>query len=181
MNWFWRHLIGMAVIAMVAIVLFWGMTEFGRSRLQLALDEQDSLINREAKLTAKIVELGKSSQSVAMPKQLIWPGADSAVVEVAVQQALVAAASQEALQLVSFGAAPPQNDLNHASFAYEIEVEGGHAEVARFIAAIEAITPRLAISDVWMRQMPVMEGQSIAPISARLGVWGFREGEPTEQ
>jgi hypothetical protein len=86
---------------------------------------------------------------------------------------LVDLANDAGLQILSFGATQVPEKLGRPTKAYEIEVQGGHAEAARLMAGIEQFRPPLAISYLWLRQIPIIEGQTVAPVNMRLAVWGF--------
>ncbi len=144
------------------------------AELSLATEE-DGLLSR-----AQALEIAKFAKG-DLPPDLTWSGPDDASVEVAQQQVLVDLANASGLQALSFGTSQPPENINSPTKAYEIEIEGGHSEMARFLAGIDQTKPRLAISYLWIRQIPVSDGQTVAPINMRLTVWGFREGKAPEK
>lgn len=171
-------LICLSVLAVGSVIAFTGPS---RSRLQAAQDEFAAVARSEAELLVRMNTLtAAKALKGAFPADLIWPGTDDASVEIAQQQTLLDFANAAGLQILSFGATQGPENIGHPTKAYEIEVEGGHGEVAKFLADIEQATPRLAISYLWMRQIPIAEGQTIAPVNMRLAVWGFRQGEAVQ-
>lgn len=157
------------------------LTVPSRSRLRVAQNEFSALAHNEAELLIRMKALTDSTTLKGkLPADLIWPGTDDASVEIAQQQILLDFANAAGLQILSFGATQGPENIGHPTKAYEIEVEGGHGEMAKFLADIEQATPRLAISYLWLRQVPIVEGQTIAPINMRLAVWGFRQGEAVQ-
>ena len=169
-----RQILGLAGVTAAAALAFWLLTSPSQSRLETAQAATLQLGEQEADLLQRVagIEAAKSS-SGRMSADLLWTGVDDASVEISQQQALVDLANEAGLQILSFGATQGPERLGHPTKAYEIEVEGGHAEVARLLAGIEQFQPRLAISYFWARQIPVTEGQAIAPVNMRLAVWGF--------
>jgi type II secretory pathway pseudopilin PulG len=166
--------IGLALILGAASVAI--ATSPSRSSLAAARTEAASFATREAQLMQRLALLQADDGSVSIPSELIWTGADASSVEIDLQQRVVAAATTAGLQLVSLGASLEVEGSSTPTVAYELEVMGGHEGVARFLADLEVMRPALAISYLWMRQMPPDPSQNVAPVSLRLTVWGFRDG-----
>jgi hypothetical protein len=174
--------IGLVVLATCSVLLVMLMTLPSNARLRKAQAADAQLEIDEAELAARlqVFEAAKSLQGT-VPSELIWSGPDDASVEIAQQQALVDLANSVGLQVVSFGVSQGPENISHPTKAYEIEVQGGHGELGKLLAGIDDIKPRLAVSYLWLRQIPLTEGETEAPINARLTVWGFRDGQAVQQ
>lgn len=165
--------VGLASTGAVALV-----TATTRSGLKQLHAEAAGLSAREAGLLDRLITLSAITEDgVTLPQDAFWSAGEAQSVEVALQQALVALAADAGLQLVSFAEAPPVADTKLQTVANELELTGTHEGLARFLARIEAIRPPLAVSFLWLRQLPSDPSMSGSPVSARLTVWGFREGD----
>lgn len=170
-----RLLPGAGLVAILGVASVLIMTYPSRSRLALAEAEATELARHEAQLMQRMIVLQSAEGVVSIPAEAIWAGEDAASVEIALQQAVVTAAGQVGLQLISFGAAAQSDGQTNPTIAYELELSGGHQSVARFLADLEAMRPALAVSYLWVRQLPADPAQNISPVSLRMTVWGFRE------
>jgi hypothetical protein len=146
-----------------------------RSRLTSVEIDAGDIAQREEQLIQRMVLLRSTENGVSIPDEAVWRGQDAASVEIALQQAVVAAAGQAGLQLISFGATALTDGPSHPTIAYELELSGGHDGVAGFLADLEGMRPALAVSYLWIRQLPPDQTQPVAPVSLRMTVWGFRE------
>jgi hypothetical protein len=166
-------IVGLASIATVTLLT--APTRSGLRKLQV---EADELSAREADLLNRLITLNAITEDgVVLPQEALWSAGEAPSVEVALQQALVALAADAGLQLVSFAESPPVADTKLQTVANELELNGTHEGLARFLARIEAVRPPLAVSFLWLRQLPPDQSISGSPVSARLTVWGFREAE----
>lgn len=170
-----RQLFGFIIIAALAAVFFVLVTAASRSRLDAMVAESEKVSKAESALLVRLAEnLTGQNAKMALPADLIWQGDDAAAVEIAIQKQILDAANQSEVQVMAFGAASPAEGVAQATIGYEVELEGGHVEIARFLAALEQVRPGLAIATLWMRQLPPIEGVAKAPVSLRLMAWGFR-------
>lgn len=172
-----RLLPGASFAALVAAAAVMIATYPSRSRLALAEAEAADLMVQDARLVQRLAALKSTVGRVGIPTDLVWTGAQTGSVEIALQQAVVAAAVADGMQLISFGAASQTGGPTNRTIAYELELTGGHVGAARFLADLEAMRPALAVSYLWVRQMPPDQMQSISPVSMRITVWGFRDQE----
>lgn len=177
-----REIIALIALAILSAAVFLILTSPSRSRLAASRAVIDQIVKDETALQQRmtLIEAAQASTGV-LPAELLWTADDATGVEILQQQVLVDLADESDLQTLSFGAAQGPDEIGQATQAYEIEAEGGHAEVARFLAGIEQNQPRLAISYLWLRQVPSVEGEQIAPVNMRLAVWGFSmtgQGKP---
>ena len=163
-----------SAIASAGIVFL--LTAPSRERLRVANEVINELSNDEADLRDRMALLDIANVGIAaIPPEMIWSGSDDSTVEIAQQQTLVNAANRAGAQILSFGAARGPDGLDRKTKAYEIELAGGHTEIALFLASVEQSQPRLAISYLWIRQLPLNEGQTIAPVNLRLVAWGYSQ------
>lgn len=127
--------------------------------------------------TETLRELGQlrlaQAGAVALPIDAIWTKGQSVSVRIALQEALVSKANAAGLQLVSFGESIPPAEVTHPTLASELELIGTHDELGAFLASLETTTPALAVSYLWLRQLPPDPAQPGSPVSIRMTVWGF--------
>lgn len=174
MNYRLRIGVVLASVYVLSLAFMALATAPSRTRVQSAADGLVALSESEVDLSERMVRIqAEQAFGQILPDDLKWLGSDSASVEIAMQQTLVDLAGTNGLQAVSFGVAQSPSEIKSSTNAYEIELEGGHAEVAQFIADVEQHMPPLAISFLWIRQMPAALGQIVAPVNVRMTVWGF--------
>lgn len=162
-------ILGLAVVA----GLFWGLT----LPMQAALSDRETrlaaLAGEEAALAQRIAEFGAGIAVPDLPPTALLAGATAAEAGLALQERLAVLAAREGVLLTATqeGAAP--EGVVQPTVAVLAEGEGGYAEVAALIAALEAEMPPLGLREVVMR--PVAEGQQ--RVTLRLVIWGFIGGE----
>lgn len=167
------HLVCICATSFAVIAL---VSAPSRGRLQNLSNELVELRKTEVALSERMAPLeAESAIGDTLPAEMKWSGVDSAAIEIAMQQTLVDLAGANGLQALSFGAAQSPTAIKLSTNAYEIELEGGHEGISKFISDIEQHSPQLAISFLWVRQLPAVQGQTIAPVNARLTVWGFND------
>ncbi|MCU0828294.1 MAG: GspMb/PilO family protein [Tabrizicola sp.] len=171
-----RQLIpGMLVLAALSAATVALITAPGRANLADLHVEAVRLAERERELVNRLAAIqAEEAGRLQLPDGLVWDTEGLKPVDIAMQEALVAAAGAAGLQLVSFGqsAVPEKSDL--ATLGFEVELTGTHEGLARFLSNIEAMSPALAVSYLWLRQLPPDPTKAGAPISIRMTVWGFR-------
>lgn len=173
-----RQFAGLILIAALAAVLYLVMTSASRYRLNAAVAESERIAKAESALLGRLDDVAANETAGAvLPQALIWQGEDAAAMEIDVQQHILDAAGKAGLQVMAFGAGAPADGIVQPTIGYDVELEGGHVEVARFLSLLEEARPGLAIGTLWMRQLPPMAGVAKAPISVRLTTWGFRNAE----
>lgn len=172
----WLPGVLLTVLASVAVVA--AMTQTSRSNLRKLQEEAASLAQRETALIERIAALNAAQAGTpALPSEAIWTKGGAASVEVALQQALVSAAGQAGLQLASFSETTLTNDLSLPIVADDLELTGTHESLASFLSLLEASQPPIAVSYLWLRQLPPDQGKPGALVSVRLTAWGFRQPE----
>lgn len=170
-----RWLLGLVFIAALSSAMVWGITYPMRQNLaELAVEAAD-LEAQEATVLKDVTKLQTAKAgAVVLPQEALWSRGQSASVEVALQEVLVSKASAAGLQLVSFGETTVPEEIVQPSLASELELVGTHDELAAFLIALEESSPPLAISYLWLRQLPPDPAQPGSPLSIRMTVWGFR-------
>ena len=162
---------GVALVTLVTIAVLASLTAQSRSRLEAARAEMVLTSSRKTALTKRLTEAASAAdKTIAITGSQLWVGENSAAIELAFQKSVVGAAEMSGLQLVSFGPAPGPVGFSHAALGYELDAEGGHEELARFLAEIESSEPRFAFSFVWIRQFGGGERQGKGLVTARIGL-----------
>lgn len=169
---------GLMIIAVLSSATVAAITlPVRQSIAELAKDAAD-LDGQETEVVRSLAQLqAAQAGSVALPAEALWTKGQSTSVEIALQETLVSKASAAGLQLVSFGETAPPPDIVHPGLASDLELVGTHEELGAFLAALEDTSPALAISYLWLRQLPPDSRQAGAPLTIRMTVWGFRAGE----
>lgn len=175
MIWRLRFWFGVVLIAVAGFGLVRCIAEPGEQRLGATISEAHTLSLLEAKLLREIDRTLTARTSVSFPSELAWPATDRLTAELAVQNAVVEIATGVDILVLSFGASSMGSTGDVPSVSYDFELQGGHVEFTRFLAEIEAHQPALAVSYLWIRPLPIDPDQPIAPLSARLTVWGLYE------
>jgi hypothetical protein len=173
-----RWIPGVALIALLAAAVVVLMTAQSRQRIAGLQDEALRLAQDEARLTESLDELRSGTyQTASLDPRELWRADTSGSVEVKVQQVLVEAAKRSGLTLASFGSGVPLEDVQAPTLAYDLELSGPHESVARILADLERQQPALAISFLWLRQIPVDPSKPGSPLQMRISVWGLVEAE----
>lgn len=136
-----------------------------------------SLTNDIKTLSATIAEMENSGSTVAFPAALIWNLASKTDAELALQDAIVGAADQYDLTLLTFGASPLTRDTQQNMAAFEFETEGPLTEVLSLLAELEQISPRVAIASLQIRptQNYGSTGFEDVYVYSRVTAWAYWE------
>lgn len=171
-----KWLPGVALIAFLAAGVVSVMTAQSRLSIRELRDQAVRLAQDETRLIKELEQLRLGSSQIASldPKDL-WRADANGSVEVQIQQTLVDTSKRAGLTLASFGTGAPLQDMQSPTLSYDLELAGPHESVARFMADLERQRPALAISYLWLRQMPVDPTQPGSPVQMRISVWGFVE------
>lgn len=172
---FGRWVPGLLLVAGLAAVTVVVVTSPGRTSLAELTAEAASLAGRERELLDRLSTIATAEAGMlSFPTAAIWTEGNSASIEIAMQDALVAQAAAAGLQLVSFGQTTGPVKTARPTIGFELKLTGTHEGLARFLAGVEAVRPAFAISYLWLRQLPPDPATAGAPMSIRLTVWGFR-------
>lgn len=172
-----RQLVGLCLLGIFIICGLWIVTAFSRAGL-LAAQEQHTLLlaQRSELLLRRETVAAAQTSDLDLPQGFVWQGLERAVLEVAIQKALVDATEAADLRLVSFGPGSQPSELNSPALGYNAEVEGGYKELATLLLALENHQPQLAINYLWIRPLTTSSFEAKdALLSVRLGVWGFTD------
>jgi hypothetical protein len=173
---FGRWVPGLLLVAGLAAVTVVLVTSPGRASLAELRAEAADLADRERELLERLSTFATAEAGMLnFPTEAIWAEGTSASVEIAMQEALVTQAATAELKLVTFGQTTGPATSVRPSIGFELELTGTHEGLARFLAGVESVRPALAISYLWLRQLPPNPMRTGAPISIRLTVWGFRD------
>jgi hypothetical protein len=170
-----RWVSGLLIVATLSSVTVAAITLPMRRSIDDLERETEDLWEKETEAIRELtlVRAAKAG-SDALPIETLWSNGQSASVEIALQEALVSKASAAGLQLVSFGETTPPPEIAHPVLANELELVGKHEELGAFLALLEDTSPALAVSYLWLRQLPPDPSQPGSPLSIRMTVWGFR-------
>ncbi len=139
-----------------------------------ALETEEAIVNRE------LQELQKAQvTAVTVPTDALWTKGTATSAAIALQEVLVSKVSDSGLQLATFGEAAPLESINSATLATELELTGTHEQLAVFLASLETVESPVAVSYLWLRQLPPDPAKEGSPISIRMSVWGFRDTSQT--
>jgi hypothetical protein len=171
-----KWLPGVALISLAAAALVVSLTQHSRERIAVLREDATRLAEEEAKLTKTLMDAQTGDVTVAgLQPENIWRAGPGGSVEVQIQQALVETAKSTGLTPASFGVGVPIEGFHLATLSEDLELSGSHEALARFLADVERLQPALAISYLWLRQLPVDPSTGGSPVSVRITVWGFVE------
>lgn len=169
---------GFALIVLLCVasaVFLFQITSQSRGRLAAEIAVLETLGQRESQLMQRLMVLqpGGRSGVPTLPEEAIWPQDSLSAVERAIQDAVLLAAQQSGLTVISFGGLGGDARCIIPCSTYELELTGGHSEVVAFLGAVEAIRPALSTRQIWMRQLPPDGSTTSAPINLRLTLWAL--------
>jgi hypothetical protein len=173
-----RLLPGVILVSLLAAALVVLLTQHSRQRIAELRQEAARLAEVEARLADTLTDAQAGRDMVAgLAPDNIWRTGPGGSVEVQIQQTLLETAKGAGLTPASFGIGVPMGDVHLPTLAEDLELSGSHEAVARFLAELERRHPALAISYLWLRQLPVDPATAGSPVSMRITVWGFVEAE----
>jgi hypothetical protein len=168
-----RNLLGFGLL-LIAGAGIYGLQLAAERQAGVLMEEQTVLEARQAQLTQRIASWQQAQAEVTLPESMVRRAADGTAATLAIQQLLVALAAEHRLALSSFGAVPLSHDLPHEIAAVELEGRADLSRFAGFLAALEEVEPRLAVSNLTLRALPARGAEAgVAPVSLRLVVWGL--------
>jgi hypothetical protein len=162
-----------AVVAGLGFVL----TGIGDRRLDAALARHTLLAARAADLRDRFDAVSLADGDATFPEALAHTGVTAAAATLALQQHIVDLGDTHGLTLLTFGAGRTPYQLATPTVAVELEAQGEWSDAIRFLAAIEALTPRVAVANLTLRALPSAAQPGLgAPVSLRVVVWGLYPG-----
>ena len=177
MNLRGRLFLSAAVLAVLAAGTVSVMTAQSRRGMTFELSSSAQLAAKESDLTRRLATLSPEAAPDLLPEEMKWGGVNKTEVELLFQQAILGAASSAGMTLLSFNASAPQDGQEAPGVSLDIELQGDHETVAAFLGRLENLQPPVAVSYLWMRQLPADPTLGGAPVSMRLTVWGFTRAE----
>lgn len=173
-HWLLRWLPGLAIVSGISSATVATITSPMRHSIADLANEAAELRLRETETLQDLEQLRfAQAGAVAVPPGALWSKGQSASAAIALQEALVSRANAAGLQLISFGESTAPDGITHPTLASELELNGTHEELITFLASIETTKPALAVSYLWLRQLPPDPTQPGSPVSIRMSVWGF--------
>ncbi len=168
-----RPALCVAAMMLLAAWLVWTISAEARSQFSLASARLSELQAEEATLMAQLAEPDTNHDANKLPNEIIWQGPDRGAIEMAMQEAVMAAAEAADLQLISFGGTGSLLNGPVPALGYEAELEGTHASVIVYLSKLEKTRPSLSVASLWMRHVPSSGRQSVAMVNLRITLWGF--------
>lgn len=167
---------GSLILASLSIATVALITAPGRARIADLHAEAVDLAERERDLMKRFGAMqAAETEQLGLPEELFWGAESTKPIDVALQELLVSAAGSAGLQLVKFGPSTTGAKTVLPALSFELEMAGTHEGLARFLADIESKSPALAVSYLWLRQLPPIPEQAGAPLNIRLTIWCFRK------
>jgi hypothetical protein len=174
MTMVFRQIAGLCLMGLLAVGVVMLMTAEGRSGLRAQQAQAADLLVNETRLLERLTLL-KSSEATGgnLPDDMIWKADSRAEIEIAFQDRLVNAAQAAGMRVMSFSPVAGAAASPLPTMGFDLEMEGGHAEFAAFLAAVEAERPGLAYSSLWVRQQYNGMETPKAMVNVRIGLWAF--------
>lgn len=171
-------MIGLLLLAGLGAALFAAAVYPGNLRWTVLEADLQRLSSEREGLQRRIEVWGRAWQGAQLPPQVVHAAADQSEAMLSVQKALVELGRQTGLELSTFAEASPPAELVRPAVAVEIEGRSDFAAVARLLAGLEAVTPRLAVSHLSLRgasrERGVRANEHVeAPVLFQIVVWGF--------
>jgi hypothetical protein len=151
--------------------VFWAATGPLQARLKAVQAEQAALDAEAAALQGRIVELSAMEEDVGLPTALLLPGTSRAEAAAALQERFVSLAQAHNVLVASIGETTGPEGLSHPAAAIVIEAAGAQGDVIRLLAALDAQSPPVGLSQLMIRR------QGADQLSLRLLAWGLLQEE----
>ena len=169
-----RMILQALVLAALVAAGAYGLTGIGAARLDAALAREAEVAARVAEMRARLGTTALTEAETGLPPELAQTGETAAAATLALQQRIVDLGNAHRLTLLTFGAGRVPYDLATPVVAVELEAQGEWSDAIRFLAGIEAQTPRIAVASLTLRAMPGASApDQRAPVSLRIVAWGL--------
>lgn len=157
----------------LAIGLVVALTAPGQARLVASVERIEALRAEAAALGARLRTIEEAATEGPAPG-IARVAATSSEAALGLQQSLVDLARGNGLEPSTFGSQPPPGDLTLPAVGVVIEGEGEIADLARFLAAIEAERPPIAVAQLALRDEARRRAEGArAPVAFRIAAWSF--------
>lgn len=172
MKWIGAAL-GLCLLTLAGAALALGLTRLGDGR-EAALTAQAAQLRQQAEALRSRIALWQAAGATLMPPDdIAGRYADAASGALEVQRALTELSAETGLTLTTIGTAPPAQ-LSQPVVSVELEATGSLESAARFLAGLERIEPRLAVSQMAIRAAPGGSASDAGSrVAMRIVVWGF--------
>lgn len=147
--------------------VFWAATGPLQARLRAAQAEQAALDAEAAALQRRIMDLSATGEGGGLPTELLLAGSNRSEASATLQERLVTLAGTHEVLVASVSEATGPEGLSHPAAAVLIEGAGPQEDVIRFLAALEAQSPPIGLSQLMIRR------QGADQVSLRLLAWGL--------
>lgn len=154
--------------------LFASLTAPGQEWLGASVTRIEALHAEAEALGARIRAIERSEATDAPTPAMARLAATASGAALDLQHGVVELARQNGLELSTFGAQPAPEGLTLRAVSVVLEGEGETADMARFLAALEAERPPIAVAQLTLRDQSRrrVEGGE-APVAFRIAAWSF--------
>lgn len=168
-------LIGLCLMLLAGAALAQGLSRIGSARQATLTTEAAQLRQQVGELQSRITFWQEAGAALVPPEGIAHRSPDKTSSTLAIQKSLFDLGDASGLTLSTIGAAPPPDRFSQPVIAVEVEANGPLGAAARYLAGLEAVEPRLAVSQMVIRAAPrgFEPARPDAQVSMRLVVWGF--------
>lgn len=150
------------------------LTAPGHERLGASVARIEALHAEAEALGARIGMLEQAGVTEASAPTIARFAATASAAALGLQDALVELAREHGLELSTFGAQPAPESLTLPAVGLVLEGEGELADLARFLAALEAERPPIAVAQLSLRDESRRRAEGgMAPVAFRIAAWTF--------
>jgi hypothetical protein len=171
-----RGLGALLVLGLVALAggLFAGLTAPGQERLGESVARIEALRAEAEALGARIRALEQAATAEAPAPEIARVAATASEAALDLQDGLVELARRNGLEPSIFGSQPAPEGLTLPAVSVVLEGEGELADLARFLAALEATRPPIAVAQLTLRDESMRRAEGgVAPVAFRIAAWSF--------
>ena len=163
--------LGLAGLAGALVV---GLTAPGQERLAASVARIESLQAEAEALGARIRALEQAGAAEDPASEIARVAATASEAALGLQQSVVDLARQSGLEPSTFGSQPAPEGLTIPAVGVALEGEGEIADLARFLAALEAARPPIAVAQLTLRDQSRRRAEGgVAPVVFRIAAWSF--------
>lgn len=161
-------------LAGLAGAIFVGLTAPGQARLAASVARIEALRAEAETLSARISALEQAATAEAPGPGIARVAATASEAGLDLQQGVVELARESGLEPSTFGSQPPPGDLTLPAVGTVLEGEGEIADLGRFLAALEAARPPIAVAQLTVRDQSRRRAEGgRAPVAFRIAAWSF--------
>jgi hypothetical protein len=165
--------LGLAALALTGFLVVWAMGAQSRTALREIQQELTAAGEKEAASLQLAQDIADNPRQTGLPDLMAWPHTELEALEQAMQQAVLVLAQQAGLAILNFGLGRVDPSGPLPTISYDAELEGGHVELARFLAALEGHLPAVSVESLWLRQYPFDPLDNVARVSIRARLLAF--------